>query len=170
MPTVVILARTTIAAYFDVRWRRVPNWLVVATIAVSVGWHAVVNGAMGILVSLAGLALGVCMLFPLYLLRGMGAGDVKFFGALGAGVTHKHLLMIFILSILVSGALALLVVLRKGVLGGTIARTKDLISGLLRGRLRPHPEISIDHGTALLVPFTAAVAIATWIYVVWRVV
>ena len=167
MPTAIILASVTTAAYFDVRWRRVPNWLVALTIALSLGWHAMVDGMAGTWSSVAGLMIGTGVLFPLYLLRGMGAGDVKFFGALGAGITHRHVLTVLVLSILVSGVLAVGQVMRKGMLEPTMARSVDLLSRFLRGRLRPHPEISIDHETALLVPFTAAVATATWIFVLW---
>lgn len=164
MPTAGILLSATIAGYFDFRWRRIPNWLVATTIAGSLIWHGVVNGRVGIGMSVSGLLLGTAVLYPLYLLRGMGAGDVKFFGALGAGVTHRHLFTILIIACVTAALMGLYQVLRRGAWRQTMANTVDLLGEFLRGRFRPHPRVHIENRRALLLPFTLSVAIATWIF------
>src|SRR5512135_3003348 len=85
MPTALILLAAAIAAYFDARWRRVPNWLVASFALLALGFHAA-HGAVSLRSSAAGLAFGLVVLFPFFALRGLGAGDVKFFAALGAAV------------------------------------------------------------------------------------
>ena len=82
MPHALILASTVTAGYYDVRYRRIPNWLVALTIIACCSWHALRNGPAGFSTSIAGLLVGTAVLFPLFLLRGMGAGDVKLMAAI----------------------------------------------------------------------------------------
>ena len=167
MLTLFVLSAATTAGYFDWRWHRIPNWLVVLTIIASVSWHATINGLGGVWASVAGLLLGIAVLFPLFLLRGMGAGDVKFFGALGAAVTYPQLFIILVTAAVIAAAAGLYRVLRHGVLRQTLANVADLSGRFLRGHLRPHPVVDIDNKHAVVVHFTACVAIATWIFVLF---
>jgi prepilin peptidase CpaA len=167
MPTAFILFSVTTAGYFDLRWHRIPNWLVALTLLLSLGWHMGVSGLAGLWGSLAGLLLGTALLFPLFLLRGMGAGDVKYFGALGAAVTYQHLFSILAISLVVGAAMALGVILVRGQLKETLRNLADLLGRFLRGRIGPHPVVGIDNGRALVVHFTVAVAVATWIFVIF---
>lgn len=166
--TVLILLSATIAGYFDLRWHRVPNWLVGLTVAVALAWHTSVSGPSGLWSSLAGLLLGMGLLFPLFLLRGMGAGDVKFCGALGAALTYRHLFAVLTISLLVGAVMALYVILRRGAARQTVRNLADLGGRLLHGQIRAHPVVGIDNPRALVVPFTVAQAVATWIFVLSR--
>ena len=166
--TAFILLCVTAAGYFDLRWHRVPNWMVGLTIVVSLAWHVSASGLSGLWSSLAGLVLGVGLLFPLFLLRGMGAGDVKFFGALGAAVTHQHVFRLLAISLFVGALMAFYVVLREGSARQTMSNLADILGRVLRGHIEPHPVVGIDNGQALVVHFTAGVAVATWIFVLTR--
>jgi prepilin peptidase CpaA len=162
---VLILLSATVAGYFDFRWHRVPNWLIGLTVALSLAWHAWQSGAAGLLSSLAGLLFGVALLFPLFLVRGMGAGDVKFFGALGSAVTYRHLLAILTLSLLVAAGMALFVIARRGAVRQTARNLAELAGSALRGRIGPHPVVGIDNPAALVVHYSVAQAVATWVFV-----
>jgi prepilin peptidase CpaA len=163
---VLILLSATVAGYFDWRWHRVPNWLTGLTVALSLGWHAWAGGAAGLSSSAKGLLLGVALLFPLFLLRGMGAGDVKFFGALGSALTPRHVLPLLTLSLLVGGAMALCLVARHRAAGETSRNLADMAGRAISGRVGPHPVVHIDNPRTLVVPFTFAQAVATWIFLV----
>ena len=80
----VLLALVLGSAVYDVRYRRIPNWLVlpfmVAGIAVS-GW---LHGWHGIGQSVGGLALATLVLGAFFWMGGMGMGDVKLYAAIGA--------------------------------------------------------------------------------------
>lgn len=164
MPTVIILLCVTAAGYFDLRWRRIPNWLVALTLALSLAWHTAQGGLSGLWISVASLLGAAAVLFPLFAMRGMGAGDVKFFGALGAAVTYRNVFGILFIALLVSGLMALFKVLRARSLGQTVARIGHLLGRWVRGRVTPHPVVNIDSPGATVVPFTLAVCIATWIF------
>jgi len=73
-----------IAAIFDIRYRRIPNWLVLAGINAGFVWNSSVSGWSGLGRAAEGLGLGFALYFPLYLIRARGAGDVKLLAAVGA--------------------------------------------------------------------------------------
>ena len=165
MLTALILISATTAAYFDFRWRRIPNWLVGATIALSLSWHAWSSGWDGLLLSGAGLLIGVALLLPLYLLKGMGAGDVKFFGAIGAAVTSKHILAVFVFAALIAGGMALFRVVAARALVATLSNIVDILNRFLHGRFSPHPVARLANENALAIPFGVSVAVGTWLFV-----
>lgn len=73
-----------LAALTDLRWRRIPNGLTLAGFVAGVVLQVVRFGPSGLLIALAGAALGLVLLLPFYVIRAIGAGDVKLLGALGA--------------------------------------------------------------------------------------
>src|SRR5580692_4136504 len=75
---------TLVAAVFDIRYRRIPNWLVLSGMVAGLAWGLYSSGWSGLGHAAAGLGLGFAMYFPLYLLRARGAGDVKLLAAVGA--------------------------------------------------------------------------------------
>jgi prepilin peptidase CpaA len=165
MLTAFILLSATVAGYFDLRWRRIPNWLVAATIALALGWHTWSSGWDGLLLSGGGLLAGMALLFPLFLLRGMGAGDVKFFGALGAAVTYQHILTVFVIAALIAGGMALFRVVAARALVATLANIADILNRFLHGRFSPHPVVGLANEQALAIPFGVSMALATWVFV-----
>ncbi len=72
------------AAIFDLRCRRIPNWLVLAGIVVGLGWNAHSSGFSGMGRAATGLGLVFALYLPFYLIRALGAGDVKLLAAIGA--------------------------------------------------------------------------------------
>ena len=68
-----------IAAVYDIRFRRIPNWLVLAGIITGCIWNVYSSGFTGLGRSAAGLGLGFALYFPLYLIRARGAGDVVYY-------------------------------------------------------------------------------------------
>ena len=165
MLTTLILLSATTAAYFDFRWRRIPNWLVGATIVLSFAWHTWTAGLDGFLMSGAGLLVGAALLLPLYLLKGMGAGDVKFFAAIGAAVTSKHVFAVFVFAALIAGGMALFRVLVARAMVATLSNIVDILNRFLHGRFGAHPVAGLANENALVIPFGVSVAAATWLFV-----
>jgi prepilin peptidase CpaA len=116
----VVALVATAAAFYDLRWRRIPNWLT-GTAALSGliinTWSA---GVDGLITALLGGALGLVLLLPFYARRGVGAGDVKLLAALGALVGPQTLVWIALFTGLVGGAMSLAVLARRGRLGSML--------------------------------------------------
>ena len=115
--------------------------------------------------SAGGLLVGGALLFPLYLLKGMGAGDVKFFAAIGAAVTFKNVLAVFVFAALIAGGMALFRVLAARALVATLSNIVDLLNRFVHGRFSPHPIVGLANEKALVIPFGVSVAAATWLFV-----
>ena len=75
-----------IAAVSDYRTRRIPNELVLAGAAAGLLGNTLFSTLPldGFVTALQGLATGLAAFLPLYLLRLMGAGDVKLMAMVGA--------------------------------------------------------------------------------------
>ncbi|TKC92602.1 peptidase A24 [Trinickia terrae] len=82
-PCVVLLVSIAMAS--DLRTRRIPNWLVTSALALALPVQCALHGlAHGAGLWLAGCLTGGLLFLPGYLMRMMGAGDVKLMAAVGA--------------------------------------------------------------------------------------
>ncbi len=73
-----------VAVVCDLRENRIPNSIVLLILVLGVTSSAYVQGSDTVLMSLAGVVTGICLFLPFYVFGGMGAGDVKLMGAVGA--------------------------------------------------------------------------------------
>src|SRR5436190_21606514 len=92
--------------YMDVRYRRIPNKLVLLTLLSGVALHTFFEGWQGLLASLSGMALAFGIMFLLHLFGTMGAGDVKLFAAIGAVVGSSLVPRTFLVVAITGGVLA----------------------------------------------------------------
>ena len=155
------LALTFLAALLDWRSRRIPNWLTVPGLFSGVLIHALIGGWHGTLFALEGAGLALLILFPLVMLRALGAGDWKLMGAVGAFVGPVMFLFVLLGSIFASGIMAVVQVLRMGRVTETLRNMLTLVRGFFSFGLRKNPEISLDNPRLLKLPFGVAVAAAT---------
>jgi len=96
-----------IAIFTDLRSGRIPNSLTFSVMALSLIVHAGIGGLEGVLFSLAGLSTGFGLFILVYLIGGMGAGDVKLMAAVGSILGTSGALVSGILAIVVGGIYAL---------------------------------------------------------------
>lgn len=114
----VVLAGVAAAgSYTDLRWLRLPNWLTFGAAAFGLALQVGLRGMDGARDSILGWLLGCALLFLPFALGGMGAGDVKLMGAIGALKGPFFVLNAFVYTAFFGGALALLVMAeRRGAL------------------------------------------------------
>jgi prepilin peptidase CpaA len=80
-----VLALVMTAAAWDWQTRRIPNWLIVMALPIALLAQCVALGvAGGSLNWLEGLVVGGLLFMPGYLMRALGAGDVKLMAVVGA--------------------------------------------------------------------------------------
>jgi len=119
-----------VAAVYDVRFRRIPNWLVLSGLVLGIGLNTFLFEWSGLRFSLKGLGLGLVVYFPLYLLRGMGAGDVKLMAAIGSIVGWANWLGIFLVTAVLGGFVAIILLLGRGKLRSSLWNVGFLIQRL----------------------------------------
>ena len=171
IPCLVVLAAAVISAVTDVWKFKVHNVLTLPLLASGLLYHGVMGGTSGLVASLLGFLFGFGVLLVLYILGGMGAGDVKFMAALGAWLGMPLTFYIFIASSLAAGVYAVALVLLYGkvtetwlnlrlagyrlmILGRHLGSDDALLTEVIRPDRRQR-----------LIPFTAMIALGLLITV-----
>jgi prepilin peptidase CpaA len=161
----VLLAMVLAAAVYDVRYRRIPNWLTLAGVLAGVALNGFLDqGRPGLFVSsLLGLAMAFGVYFVLYALRAMGAGDVKLMAAVGAVVGWPNWFGIFIVTAIIGGIMALILVAARGRIKKTFWNVAFILSELRGGRpaYMRREELDVKNPKALGLPHGAVIAVGT---------
>ena len=122
----------TIACLTDIRHQKIPNLLTYSTIILSILYNLFTKGPEGLLLSLAGLVIGLSFFMIPYLTGGVGAGDVKLMGAVGAALGPKCVINAFLFTGIIGGVYALVVFLIYfDAFKLFIARTRTMVKTLL---------------------------------------
>ncbi len=80
----VITPFLIVASGYDILKGRIPNQLVFGLYAVGMAYTCWTKGVQAIPEMLAGIIIPICVLFVVFMFRGIGAGDIKLFSALGS--------------------------------------------------------------------------------------
>ncbi len=168
--TGVLLLLLATAAVIDSRSHRIPNWLVLSGALYALiyntvfpPWH---NGT--VLFPLAGLGLGLLLFLPLYLLRAMGAGDVKLLAMCGAFLGPNEIWRAALVVLITGGLLGVVFVLANG----SALRVYQNLTALFRvgmfttlGGTAPSLRIPVSVSAGRL-PYGVAIAVGTTGYLV----
>ena len=145
-------------AVYDIRTRRIPNFVTGSGILAALLLHASLGGWRSLSGALGGGLLAGFVFLLFYLAGGMGAGDVKLITAVcalaGLGAVGGILLGTALLGGLFAAVLAL-----------AHRRLKETLTNLARlalhhgcTGLRPPPELNLDNPGALRLPYGLAIA------------
>jgi prepilin peptidase CpaA len=112
--SLVALAVTVcVAAWTDWTTWRIPNWLVAGSAAAALMLAGFAPDGIGLARCLGGAAVGFALFLPLYVVKGMAAGDVKLMAVIGMYVGPWVVVDIVLITCLIGGAWALLVTALK---------------------------------------------------------
>src|ERR671932_258004 len=112
----LLVPLTAVITYFDVRYRRIPNLFVLATLVSGLAINTVAGGVGGLMTSAGGCLLAFGLMFFLHVFGAMGAGDVKLFAAVGSVFGTQLIVPVFLVVLLTGGALAVYTIVRNGTL------------------------------------------------------
>jgi prepilin peptidase CpaA len=163
-----LLAIVIFAGVSDLRSRRIPNWLSVSGVVLGI----ILNTLLlphGWLKALIGLGCALVVYLPLYVIRGMGAGDVKLMGAVGALAGPLNWFAIFLATALIAGAASLAVVILRKRVGETARNLSVIVSSLLH-RQAPAArdcQLQISNPNALRMPHGAFIASGAMLFLLF---
>lgn len=130
--TGVLIALLAIAACIDMRAYRIPNWLTFGGASFALIYSVVIpfSPFHGFSWAAGGLVIGLLAMLPLYVLRVMGAGDVKLMAMSGAFLGAGDVLYAVICTFIAGGLAAVLFAMRRRAfrqMVGNIKTTTELM-------------------------------------------
>ena len=149
------------AAFTDVKERRISNRLTYSAVVAGFVLQAMLHGLNGLVLSLGGAALfgGVFMLF--YIVRAMGAGDVKLAAALGSIVGFSATRPLMFATAVAGAALAVWFMVWSGRVAESLRNTLSVMGFHLRHGLKVHPVVNLDSPKGVRMPYGLAFAAGT---------
>lgn len=166
MPNVlklVLLSIVLVAGTYDFRFRKIPNWLNLSGIVLGFGVNTLLFAGHGLEAAGLGLLCALAVYIPLYLIRGMGAGDVKLMAAVGAIAGPQNWLWIFLATAISGGVVSLVVIAVKKRWSRTIVNLGVILPELLHMRLPSsnEPRLDVRHPDALRLPHAVSIAVGS---------
>lgn len=169
LPLILLSCFLALAVWNDLRTRRIPNALVFGGAILGLLFNAALPagdglfvqpfGGIGLLKALAGLAVGLLLLLPMYAMRALGAGDVKLMAMIGAFVGPGAVAGITLLTLLAGGVLALVVAGFNGRLKPMVFNTWQLIKySMLRSLAGEVPKMEAPATPSGRLPYAVAIA------------
>jgi len=167
---VILICLVAQAAVTDLAMRKIPNVLILSGLLLALILHLLAGQPWAPVTQwLAGCLAGFFLFLPLYLLRGMAAGDVKLMAMVGAFSGPLAALRIAVLSYLIGGVLALLLLLFSGRWRDSWRNLKQLCTPMLL-RLLGVPLLPVPLAPSASVggiPYGVAIALGTIGFVAW---
>ena len=148
-------------AVYDVRSSRIPNWLTYSGLGTAVAVRALWGGWPTLKQGLWGALLGAGILFLFFLVRGIGAGDVKLMAAVGAWVGLDGALKVLIATAFAGGVLALVYMIFYKQVASTFRNLGSILKYHFTRGIRPHPRLSLQSPQTIRMPYGLAIAAGT---------
>src|SRR5271157_2795247 len=165
----VLLAVT--AAILDLRQHRIPNWLSYPGIVLGFVLRGALLGWRGLATALAGCLLAGGVMFLFFVVRAMGAGDVKIMAAIGAFVGPSNSVAVLLATAIFGGVLAIAYALYRKRMISTLKNLASVLRFHAWAGVQAHPEVNLDNPAALRMPYGLAIALGTlyaFLAVLWR--
>ena len=157
----LLVPLAVLITYYDVRYRRIPNVFVLATLVSGLLINGILNGFAGPGASAGGCLIAFGMMFALHLFGAMGAGDVKLFAAIGSVVGYQLVLPTFVVVVLTGGVLAVISTVRARTVMTTMHRVLQILVGFLPGWQVPRFAVPADR--RLTIPYGVAICFGSLI-------
>jgi prepilin peptidase CpaA len=163
----VVLAVALMAVAFDVRTRRIPNWLTFGAAAGAVVFGTIVDGWGGAWPAALGWLVGALLFFPFFALGGMGAGDVKLLAALAAWLGPAEAVWLAIFASIAGGAVAVIVSLIQGYLRQALQNVWLMLMHWRLSGPRAVPGLTLRDSRAPRLAYAIPIAIGV-VCTLWR--
>lgn len=119
---VLLLVLILASGFCDLKERKIPNKITFTGIVIGILFNLVTGGWAGLFQAILGLFAGLAIFFVPFAMGGMGAGDVKLMGAIGALMGWQFSVMTAVYSALIGGVMVLGYLIFKGTLRETLKK------------------------------------------------
>jgi prepilin peptidase CpaA len=150
----------------DLSTRRIPNAVLLPALMSALFLNSLAGGLAGLVDSIAGLAIGIVMLLPLYVLGRMGAGDLKLLGVVGSILGTWGAVVAGFATMIAGGILGVLYLAWLLVKPDVVSRILHLAS-FITGKEPLDDAMSFETARAAEIPYALAItagSFATLVY------
>lgn len=160
----LLVGGLAVASTLDWKYRKIPNWLTLSLIITALFFHTFSGGADGFFQSLLGFFAGIALLYIPFALGGMGGGDVKLMGAIGAWVGPVAALHVFLLSAVIGAFFSLGEAIRQKRFKATMKSLKErLLFTFLSRKVLPEDQLSFSENP-VRIPYALSLTVgALWV-------
>jgi prepilin peptidase CpaA len=162
-----VLIVALIACVTDIRSRRIPNILTFGAASAGLLFHSFAPAGEGVTTAAFGWLIGVVAFFIPFALGGLGGGDVKLLGALGAWLGPVPTIWVVLYSGVAGGVMAIVVALARGYARQAASNVYLLLAHWRVAGISALPELTLDTSAgprlAYAVPIFAGTAVAIWL-------
>ncbi len=166
---VALTALLVTASVTDIRTGKIPNWVTYPGVLIGLTGHTLTGGLvmgemphLGLLGALMGLGVGFLPLYLAYRAGGIGGGDAKIMGAIGAMAGWHLALETLFMGLLVAVVMAFLIMFRKRIFMRTMGRVLRFLYLALTPTKSPDPATAqsptVPFGLALCIGAGLALA------------
>jgi prepilin peptidase CpaA len=164
IPTPTIAATLVFVALCvasDVRTRRIPNLLCAIGMAAGVLINGIYFGPHGLLASGGGFLVMVALLVFPFAMGGIGGGDVKMMGAIGALLGPHAGFMTLLVGLAFGGAIMVVHLARRRRLGQTLLTVGTMASASIVGGSLDPLRVSAAQPGAITLPYSVPLGLGT---------
>jgi len=132
--------------------------LTLGATAVAIALQGVTGGWSTLASSALGFVVGLALFFPLYALGGMGAGDVKLLGAIGAWLGPAGAVWTGLYGAVAGGIMALIVALSRGYTSTAMRNLGKILRVWSTAGVRPVEGLTLQNTASPKLPYALPLA------------
>jgi prepilin peptidase CpaA len=156
-----------VASILDLRTRRVPNLLTLGGSAAGLVAAAFLYGTTGAGLHLLGWTIGLVVFLPVFVLGGLGAGDVKLMACLGAWLGPVGVLWTALYASIAGGVMAFVVCIATGYARQAFKNVWNLLVEWFYTGVHPVPAVTLQESRgprlAYALPIAAGALVTIWL-------
>jgi prepilin peptidase CpaA len=157
--TIAVLVIIAAASVSDLRRGRIPNTLTLGSAAVALLLQTVMSGWAGLAWALGGWVVGIVLFAPLYVVKGMGAGDVKLLAAIGSWLGPVGALWTALYGAMAGGVLALIVATLRGYTRKALSNVGTIVMTWRAAGVQPVPGLTLSDAESVRLPYALPLAV-----------
>ena len=138
----------------DVRERRIPNALSGPAILLGLAMNGLLFGSSGMIAGLAGFGLALAILIVPFALGGIGAGDVKMMGAVGALLGPRLVFTGLLAGMILGGSVMAIHLARRSRFGEKMSNLRTMITNAVLARSVAPLRVSTEAADAVTLPYS----------------
>ena len=150
------------AAVTDLSIRKIPNLFLLLAWCGVFGLHLCDTAPLdGLARALGGAAIGFILFLPLYVVRGMAAGDVKLMATVGLFLGPEETALACVLTWCLGGVMAVVMILMTRRWGDACVNLRTLLLSQLLRLGPPTPDSALARPSVGSMPYGLAIALST---------